>query len=156
MSANLIFLVHFSATLFLVGLIWTIQWVHYPLFDHVGPDGFAAYEAEHSRRITPLVGPLMLLELATAVMLTFGYAPPWFSREIAVAGLLALVAIWLSTALLQVPCHNRLLQAFDRDVIRLLVLTNWIRTLLWTARGVLLAGTLWRALQTLSAGSLES
>jgi hypothetical protein len=88
--------------------------------------------------------------------LAFGHAPPWFSREIAIGGLLAVVAIWLSTALLQVPCHNRLMLAFDRDAIRLLVLTNWIRTLLWTARGVLLAGTLWRALQTLSAGSLES
>ena len=50
-------LVHAAATWFLVGLIWIIQVVHYPLFARVGEDGFVAYEAAHTRLISLVVGP---------------------------------------------------------------------------------------------------
>jgi hypothetical protein len=45
--------------------------------------------------------------------------------------------IGLSTAIWQAPDHTRLMQGYDKAVIRHLILTNWIRTLGWTARGVL-------------------
>jgi hypothetical protein len=38
---------------------------------------------------------------------------------------------------LQVPAHEGLSQRFDPDLTRRLVRTNWIRTIGWTARGVL-------------------
>jgi hypothetical protein len=41
------------------------------------------------------------------------------------AGLLLI--IWLSTALLQAPYHQRLSQGFDLNVHQQLVRTNWIR-----------------------------
>ncbi|HEX2205610.1 MAG TPA: hypothetical protein VHG91_20025 [Longimicrobium sp.] len=46
--------------------------------------------------------------------------------------------VWLSTALLQVPMHGRLERGFDAAAHRRLVATNWVRTVAWTARGVLL------------------
>ena len=65
MKADLLALLAQAATtLPLVGLIWTIQLVHYPLFDGVGAEGFAAYERRHAAAITWLVAPLMLGELA--------------------------------------------------------------------------------------------
>jgi hypothetical protein len=36
--------IHLAATWFMVGLIWVIQIVHYPLFTSVGSDSFAEYE----------------------------------------------------------------------------------------------------------------
>ena len=55
-----------------------------------------------------------------------------------------LVIIWVSTAFIKVPEHVRLEKAFDAAAIRRLVLTNWIRTIAWTARAglalALLAG----------------
>ena len=46
--------------------------------------------------------------------------------------------IWLSTAILQVPLHRKLeLGGYDARVIRRLVATNWLRTLAWSARAVL-------------------
>jgi len=46
--------------------------------------------------------------------------------------------IWLSTALLQVPLHGRLVERFaERDAARLTA-TNWIRTVCWTLRSLLL------------------
>ena len=42
-------LIHLAATWALVGLIWFVQLVHYPLFSAVAPERFATFEAEHSR-----------------------------------------------------------------------------------------------------------
>ena len=51
-----IVLANASATWFLAGLIWTIQIVHYPLFDRVGRAGFVSYETAHAQLITMVVG----------------------------------------------------------------------------------------------------
>lgn len=138
MNGNLVFVVNLVSTWYLVGLIWMVQVVHYNLLDRVGANEFKQYEADHGRLITPIVGPPMLIEIATAAMLLVA-APPGFPRWAVYVGLAAVIAIWLSTALIQVPCHNRLLNGFNESDYRLLVGSNWIRTILWTARGVLLA-----------------
>ncbi|MGB0385973.1 MAG: hypothetical protein ACPGWR_14225 [Ardenticatenaceae bacterium] len=39
---KLLLLIHTATTLSLVGLIWTIQLVHYPLFEQVGLDTYPA------------------------------------------------------------------------------------------------------------------
>lgn len=141
----LIFILQLASTWFLVGLIWTIQVVHYPLFAGVGEDRFAAYEATHARLITLVVGPMMLVEAATTLLfLTVRPAgvPVW----VAWVGLVLLAIIWISTAALQVPAHGRLAEGFDSGVHASLVATNWIRTIAWTARGVLLAWVTWSLL----------
>lgn len=131
--ASLLFL-QAAATLALAGLIWTIQIVHYPLFSAVGEESFLAYEQAHTSRITFVVAPLMFAELAAALaLLAFRPAlvPPW--ALLVGVGLVAVV--WASTFFVQVPLHNQLSRAYDADSIRLLVVTNWIRTAAWTARG---------------------
>ncbi len=67
-------LVNLAATLFMVGVIWFVQIVHYPLFARVGAGGFPAYSERHSRLTGLVVGPLMLAEAATAAALVLG--PP--------------------------------------------------------------------------------
>jgi len=133
-----VFLIHLCATLFMTGVIWVIQVVHYPLFARVGNEGYAAYQAEHEQRITWIVGPVMLVELATAIYLV-GAGAAGFSRPALLVNLALLALIWLSTFFLQVPQHQRLEQGFDPRAIQLLVQTNWIRTILWSARSILLA-----------------
>lgn len=145
MNTSSIFVLNLAATWYMVGLIWMVQVVHYSLFDRVGPERFAAYEADHSRLITPIVGLPMLVELATACLL-IASAPSVFPRWAAVTGLVLIVLIWLSTAFLQVPCHNQLMNGFDEAAYRKLVSTNWIRTILWTARGSLMG---WFAIQAI-------
>jgi hypothetical protein len=127
---------HAAATLWMVGLIWFVQVVHYPLFARVGRQRFAAYEAAHTRRTGWVVGPPMLVEAATAVLLA-GAPPEGVTRTAAWAGLGLLGTIWLSTALLQVPAHRRLERGFDAAAHRRLVATNWIRTVAWSLRGAL-------------------
>lgn len=143
---NLILLIQLTSTWFMVGLIWIIQIVHYPLFASVGSDRFVAYEAAHARLITLVVGPLMLIEAATA-LLFLSVRPPGIPAWVAWAGLAMLAAAWVSTAILQVPAHGRLADGFDAAVHARLVGTNWIRTVAWTARGLLLAAASWTLLQ---------
>ena len=137
MNANAVFLINLVATWYLVGLIWMVQVVHYKLFDRVGKTEFARYEADHCKLITPIVGPPMLIEMATAGLLLL-IAPPGLPKSALIAGFLAVLGVWMSTAVIQVPCHNRLAGGFNEADYQLLVQSNWIRTLLWTARGILM------------------
>lgn len=129
-------LLHGAAVWFLTGLIWFVQIVHYPLFSAVGESAFVPYEALHQKRTTWVVGPVMLLELALAVALVAGEPGPVPSSQAWIA-LAMLGGIWISTAAVQVPLHHRLSRGFEPHVARRLVATNWIRTVLWTARAVL-------------------
>lgn len=127
-------LTHAAVTFFLVGLIWTIQVVHYPLFAKVGLENVVAYQADHQWRITVIVLPTMLLELATAGLLVIMRPEP-IPAWLAWLGAFLVVVVWASTFFLQVPQHSILDRGFDQTAHALLVSTNWVRTLAWTARG---------------------
>jgi hypothetical protein len=126
-------LLHAAATFYMTGLIWFVQVVHYPLFKQVSPDRFAIYSEMNQRRTTLVVVPAMLLELGTAIALVT-QLDALTSRSAAWAGLALLGLIWLSTALLQVPAHRRLLSGYDLATIDRLVRSNWLRTITWTLR----------------------
>jgi hypothetical protein len=125
---------HAVVTWILVGLILTVQCVHYPLFAKVGAAEFAAYEAAHSTRITWLVMPLMCIELAVAAALAYS-TPAAIPQWSAYAGLALVISIWLSTFLLQVPQHAILARGWDAQAHAVLVATNWLRTIAWLLRG---------------------
>ncbi len=131
---ELILLAHVAATLFMVGVIWFVQVVHYPLFEKVGAAGFPAYSEAHSRLTGPVVGPPMLIEAVTAVALLFS-RPEGVPPALAWAGLALLALVWASTAILQVPRHRALGLDFDPGSHRFLVASNWVRTGAWSARG---------------------
>lgn len=129
---------HLVATSAMVGLIWFVQVVHYPLFAAVGADGFADYERAHQRLTSFVVGPLMAAEGVTAIWLAF--APPaGVARAWPLLGLAVLGVIHASTVLLQVPQHSALSAGYDPARTRRLVSTNWVRTFGWSARGVIAA-----------------
>ncbi|MBX3352565.1 MAG: hypothetical protein KF684_06485 [Phycisphaeraceae bacterium] len=129
--------VHAFATLAMTGLIWFVQVVHYPLFQRVGEESFVAYESEHTRRTTLIVAPLMLAELSTAtVLLVASCAEDSVRQSLATTGIALLIAAWASTFFVQVPLHQRLIERYEMRDARRLVATNWVRTIAWTARGV--------------------
>lgn len=129
-------LLHGAATLAMVGLIWFVQIVHYPLFAKVGRQHFAEYEWLHQARTAQVVGPLMLTEALTATLLLLSDLPP-AARHLAWLGMGLLVLIWLSTVLLQVPLHRHLAAGYDSRSAARLVSSNWLRTIAWTLRGLI-------------------
>lgn len=134
---SVLLLVHLAATLFMTGVIWFVQVVHYPLFADVGDEAFRGYQQRHVRRTGWVVGPPMLLEAATATALLVESAAELpFALAVVNGGLLGV--IWLSTWLSQVPQHNRLLDGFLPEAHSKLVAGNWVRTVAWSARSLLL------------------
>ncbi len=115
------------------GVIWVIQLVHYPLMRKVPVEAFRAFEEEHQRRITTVVGPLMALE-GLSVLAVFFLRPTCLSFAIVLAGgLVEAVAIG-TTAFVSAPMHGRMAASGRPDLLDRLITTNWIRTAAWTAR----------------------
>ena len=145
---SVLLLTNLAATLFMTGLIWFVQIVHYPLFAAVGAGEFRAYHADHSRRTTRVVLPVMLIEAATALLLP-SWLPAGAPARAAWSALLLLALVWASTGLLQVPRHGQLGRGFDAAAVRALGAGNWLRTTAWSARAALL---LWITATAASGG----
>ena len=143
---TVILLANVVSTLFMVGLIWMVQIVHYPLFDDFGQENYVRYQQRHQSNITYIVGPIMLIELATAVFLAVSPIAG-VDKSLVYVGIVLVILIWISTALIQVPCHEKLVNGFDQAAYQRLVHSNWIRTIAWSARGVIVTMMLFRALQ---------
>jgi hypothetical protein len=138
---KLLFTAHVVSTLMMVGVIWLIQIVHYPLFNRVGLEAFPVYAAAHVNLITCVVGPLMTVEAVTALALVM-QPPVGLPRGSLMLGLALVGVIWLSTLLIQTPQHGALAQGYSEGHYRALVQTNWLRTAAWTIRGLLVGGWL--------------
>lgn len=137
--------IHAGVTWFMVGLIWTIQSVHYPLFALVGADSLPTYEAAHTRRVAWLLSVPAAVEVLTGAALVWA-RPPGVSLALVLLAGAILAALWVVTALVQVPLHRRLTGPAPASEIERLVRTNWLRTGGWTLRGVLVAWLLGQAL----------
>ena len=121
----------------MVGLIWLIQIVHYPLFKFIGNNEFQTYHIGHSVLITPLVGTVMIIELISSILLVI-FPLKNVPLTFPIIGVILVFIIWASTAFLQIPQHNALANAYELKAHNLLVQTNWIRTIAWSMRGFLL------------------
>lgn len=129
MEIETIKIIHLLATFFMLGLIWTIQWVHYPSFIYIDKTKEIDFQTFHMQRITMIVMPIMIIELLSLLYLvTFDY-------QISHLILFSLtLIIWLITFFCNVPVHNRLIQNYRKEDLKKLVLLNWPRTILWTLK----------------------
>lgn len=128
----------------MTGVIWQVQLVTYPQFLNVGAADFPAYHAAHTRGIGLLVAPLMLAELGLALLSLWCCRTGPLRNAMRVGAALVL-ALWVTTWLWQVPLHGQLEKdGWVEPVIRELIVGNWLRTLLWTARVALLGGLMAR------------
>lgn len=137
-TAEAILVIHTASTLVMVGLIWFVQIVHYPLLARFGAETSTSVAEEHQRRTGYVVALPMAVEgVTTLALLADAPSSVWVGWPWIGAVLLAIVL--LSTVLLSVPLHARMAHAHDERTGRRLVLTNWPRTIGWTARGVISA-----------------
>jgi hypothetical protein len=143
--ALILLLTNTAMAWFMTGLIWFVQMVHYPQFKCVGSEAFGVYHARHTRLTTWVVGPPMLIELASAVGLVV-YGGTVIPAPIAWIGLILLAIVWISTTALQVPRHDVLSNGWNDRAASMLCSTNWIRTIGWSARALLMTYAIWRVL----------
>ena len=78
----------------------------------------------------------MIMELITSGIIIF-QIPNGLPNWTAIVGIILLGVIWFSTLLFQIPYHNKLSSMFDENVLVMLIKTNWIRTICWSLRGII-------------------
>ncbi len=113
----------------LVVLIWLVQLIIYPSFAYIGEAEFGDWHRKYVNRISSVVIPLMLGQMLLVIRLVF--LASGLSYLLMLSGI---IIIWISSFSLSVPCHRKLQKnGKDQGVIKLLVQTNWVRTIVWTA-----------------------
>ena len=106
-----------------------VQIAIYPLFARLEGDAFDDYHTRYMARVTYVIAPLMFIEAASCAACL--YLGDWQKMT---PSFLLLAIAWASTALIQVPQHAKL----TPKTVPALVHSNWIRTIAWTTRTVLL------------------
>ncbi len=126
-------------TVFMTGVIWFVQMVHYPIFLKVTPSSFTEFHQAHTVWTGRVVMLPMILELIGATGLLWIRWESSLPNGLNYVAFGLLVAVWGITGLVSVPLHNRLAGGYDAVVIHQLIYSNWLRTAAWTLRsGILL------------------
>jgi hypothetical protein len=125
-----------GCALYMTGVVWFAQLVHYPLLDRGNPADFPAFARAYQRRTLWVVTPGLVGEIASAVLLMWLWPSPQ-----SIAGLAALTAVWVSTCFWVIPAHLKLKRGYDREVHQSLVRRNLPRALFWTLRSMVMTWT---------------
>jgi hypothetical protein len=139
-------LANFVSTLYMTGVIWLIQLVQYPFFSQVGVENFQKYHASHSFWITPVVAPMMIVEIVTSAFLIL-YPPNNIDSKLVWIALVLAISVWLSTFFLQIPMHEKLSAGFDANAHAFLVNSNWVRTIAWSLRSLIVGYFVWKQIE---------
>ena len=110
----------------LVGIILMTQFVNYPLFNSIHSD-FIKYHKSYTNRMGYVVAPLMLFELILVIYIILNH----YESLLAIFIVSFTIIIWPSTFLIQVPIHNILSDKKEKNKVRFLIKSNYIRTVCW-------------------------
>ena len=129
--------VHAAASMFMVGLIWTIHYVHYPLFAYVGESTYASFQTAHVERIGKLLFVPWLTEGFTLIgilVLAFLGGRKTLRVPVVINGA-AMAVVLVISGFWSAPAHGKLADGFDKSIHDQLMTANLIRTLAWTVCG---------------------
>ena len=129
----ILLLIHLISTSLMVGIIWVIQVVHYPSFHFIGNSRYISFQKFHMERISYIVIPVMLVESISGFLLIYDEL-----NLILLISMILLLSIWMLTAFFFASVHKKLVSGYQLEMVAKLVKINWIRTLLWTLRLLLL------------------
>jgi hypothetical protein len=111
---------------------WAMQLLNYPAFLWVEPKQWPAYHWRHCAGIGPIVGPAMIAETASALILA-QLVPEALTVTGAVLAGFALIWTFAASG----PIHSRLSAQYDENLIRRLIRSNLPRTLAWSAHAII-------------------
>ena len=130
------FMIHLISTSMMVSLIWLIQILHYPSFIYVDRDRYESFQKFHMKKISFIVMPLMVTEfLTSAYILLFGNNE---NEYLFTLSFILLLVIWGLTIFIFSNIHQELSSGYNQRIISSLIHLNWIRTILWSLRLIML------------------
>lgn len=133
MEFDLILKVNFISTSVMVGVIWVIQLLHYPSFHFINDQRYIEFQHFHMQRISFIVVPVMLIELASALLLAY-----FFESSLTIILLTLVLGIWAITFIFFTNMHQKFTDGYDHSIVDRLVQINWSRTALWSLRLIIL------------------
>ena len=146
MDKDFLFSIHFISTIFMTGVIWIVQLVHYPAFQYVEEKKFVDFEKFHTFNISLIVLPMMIIELLSGISIIIFYWSFYYKAGF-ISNLIILFITWLITFTISVPLHNKLGKGKDVKFINRLTQTNWLRTTAWSVRLILLSFSFYELLK---------
>lgn len=142
----ILFVVFLFLAVYNAGCMTALQLQHYGIYPAVGREGFAEYMRANNRAAAlPTILPGMLLLILSIALVIFR---PSFVRPYEAWAALALNLITLfSTFRWQRPLQGEMAAAgYDDAKVRVLIRTNWIRTISYLLLALLCASILLRIL----------
>ena len=121
-------LYNFLISIFMFSVILMTQIVNYPLFSNISQNQLINYHSSYVKKISYIVIPAMSSEIAVALFLFY-----YHNSFLTISSLSVIILIFISTMYIQVPIHNKI----SKDLIKKLILTNWIRTILWLLKSII-------------------
>ena len=131
MSFVLLFYSNLIVSSILLGLILVIHFVHYKSFNFIDIEKFVEFHKFHTKNISFLVIPLMIIEVVISIIICYFY----FSI-LSLINLSLVALIWITSFLLQVPSHNKLSTGKSITEIEKLVSGNVFRVYLWFFKAI--------------------
>lgn len=112
----------------LLVLIWMVQLVVYPSFKYYDKQNLIIWHKQYAVGLAVIVIPLMFGQLIVASM-------QWFntSSTETLLSLVLVLLVWMLTFIVFVPLHKKIAEhKATASLLKILVVRNWWRTLLWT------------------------
>ena len=131
------FLIHLCVTWAMIGAVWFVQFVHYPVYRFLQKKDFYTFQKHHIKQTKALAIPVMVVEAITGILLLWGWGGSalWAYAWI---NFFLLILIWVSSFHFCMKCHNQLSHEYSPHLILRLLHIHQVRTCFWTARGLLL------------------
>ncbi len=133
MEIDTLYFIQIVCNSYLVSLVFMTQFITYPTFLDIDKDKFLEYHQKYVNKISFIVAPVMLIELLTLFLIAY-----LSSEFLIVKTLILLLVIWLTTFFIMIPSHNRISKSFDKKEIINLINYNWVRTILWSLKLLLI------------------
>jgi hypothetical protein len=132
-STHGILLLHSSATLFLAGVMWTVQLTIVPVIERDSPDTWPHHAGIYRRVFRLVFWPVVIVEGGSGLLVALQHPagiPAWLHG----VNLALLACAWLTMPLVLYVVRHHPLSRFDPEGFRRFARLNWIRVAVWTAR----------------------
>ncbi len=131
-------IINLAAASYLAGLFWYVQIVHYQLFNYIDKKSFIEYYIYQQKKSAFTIFIPMLLEGAFSILLAFD-SPYNITPLIPFICLCLSTGMWLITFSHIAPLQDKLISdGLDKDTVKKLIEVNWLRTIGWTVKTLLL------------------
>lgn len=134
MFIELLLLFHAFTTWMIGGIILFVQVVYSPLYNRY-KDLIAEYQKKNLIHMGNLMAPIFFLEVVSACILVFVLRTNTVYRTLAFINLGLIVTIWVVNGIMRLRSGEVKEFILIHKIHKILLSSNWFRTICWTIRG---------------------